>query len=237
MRAFIHRLSWLIVLVLITPAVGLAQVVLFDTSHGQNKRIGDGYNRTYGTGTFTVRTDSTKLTPTLLATVQGLILFSPTQPLTPDEKEAVVSFLKAGGRLLLIIDEERRTPLNGINDIILPFGMELTGNTPVPHNCGAVAEPGEICAERRELPYSGGRSITGGTVISRVYTDGDYVHSAWTTTPSGRKIVVMSDGMNGLLLGGADVIRLQGTSPQDTTYWGKDSEVFMKEVLSFLMKP
>lgn len=232
-----NRLLWLIVLALSTPVASLAQVILFDTSHGQNKRIGIGYHSTYGTATLSVRTDSARLTPTLLATVRGLILFSPTQALMPDEKDAVVSFVKAGGRLLLIIDEERRTPLNGINDIITPFGLELTENTPAPHNCGAVAEPGQICADRRELPYSGGRSIKGGTVISRVYTDGDYVHCASTTTPSGGKIVVMSDGMAGLLLGGADGIRLQGTSPQDTKYWGKDSEVFMKEVLTFLMKP
>ena len=82
----------------------------------------------------------------------------------------------------------------------------------------------------------GGRSIRGGTVISRVYDAGEFIHSAFTILPKGGKIIVMSDGMAGLLLGRPDGERFSGTGPGDSKYWGKDSRLFMEEILSFLLK-
>jgi len=46
----------------------------------------------------------------------------------------------------------------------------------------------------------------------------------------------MSDGMAGLLMGGADGVRFSGTVPSDSKYWGKDSRVFMMEILAFLIQ-
>jgi hypothetical protein len=173
----------------------------------------------------------------MLKKKHSLVIFSPTKPFQEEEKQVIKKFLKRGGSMLLIFDEERRTPLNvGVNDFIRSFGVELTNNTPVRHNCGAIAESSEVCAERRELPYSGGRSITGGKVISRVNDDGNYIHSAYTRLRQGGKLIVMSDGMAGLLMGGANGERFSGTGPSDSKYWGKDSKIFMQEILSFLVK-
>jgi hypothetical protein len=167
----------------------------------------------------------------------ALIIFSPTKPFTAPEKEAIVKYLNNGGSLLLIFDEERRMKLDevGVNDFVTPFGMKFTGDAPVRHNCGAIAEKSAICKKRRELPYSGGRSIVGGEVISRVYDEGDYIHCAYKTNGKG-KIILMSDGMAGLLLGRKDGVRFSGSNPSDSKYWGADSEVFMKEILAFLTK-
>jgi hypothetical protein len=71
-------------------------------------------------------------------------------------------------------------------------------------------------------------------VVSRVYDEGDYVHCAYTRYPGGGKLVVMSDGMAALLLGRRDGVRFSGTTPADSKYWGKDSRVFMKEIMAFL---
>ncbi|AWX43701.1 hypothetical protein HME9304_00692 [Flagellimonas maritima] len=46
----------------------------------------------------------------------------------------------------------------------------------------------------------------------------------------------MADGMAALLMGTPSGKRLTGTKPENTNYWGKDSKIFMKEVLTFFLK-
>lgn len=212
---------------------------LYDTHHGQNARHSETFQSLLPQHSeSTIQINAAKVSDTTLDGKDGLILFLPTMTFLEAEKHAIIRYLHAGGSLLLIFDEERRMSLQevGVNDLITPFGMELTGDTPVRHNCGAIAALGEICKDSRELPYSGGRSIKGGHVISSVYDEGDYVHSAYTLLPSGGKIIVMSDGMAGLLLGSPNGVRFSGTGPTDSKYWGKDSRVFMQEILAFLME-
>jgi hypothetical protein len=209
---------------------------MFDLSHGQNARIAEGWKEYLLDSTrYTLGTHEHQLDVEALKGRDVLVLFSPNMPFTTSEKEAIQSFLQKGGSLLLMFDEERRTPLSvGVNDIIVPFGMELTENAPVRHNCGAIAEKGTVCADRRELPYSGGRSIKGGTVISKVNDDGNYVHAAFVNVDGGGKLIVMSDAMAALLMGEPDGIRFSGTGPNDSKYWGNDSEIFMKEIIAFV---
>lgn len=212
------------------------QKMVFDTFHGQNPKNATTFQGLLNARSHSEITASQQLiTDSLLDGKHALILFSPTKPFGTDEKETIVRYLKKGGSLLLIFDEDRRTNLSevGINDFLKPFGLEFTGDAPVRHNCGAIAEKSRICKDRRELPYSGGRSIIGGEVVSRVYDEGNYIHCAYKKTGKG-KIILMSDGMAGLLMGSKDGVRFSGTNPSDSKYWGKDSEVFMKEILEFL---
>lgn len=216
-----------------------SKLMLFDIYHGQNSRVAKGWNELLLPQQPVTRIDTNTqvINKSVLQKSNVLILFSPTKVFGSGEKEAIIKYLKRGGSLLLIFDEERRTPLSvGVNEIIIPFGLELTENTAAPHNCGAFAEKNEVCSAKRELPYSGGRSIKGGNIISKVNYDGSYVHCTYVNLKGGGKIMVMSDGMAGLLLGEPDGERLSGTGPTDTKYWGKDSEVFMKEVLAFMVR-
>ena len=236
---FIHFLSLCIVATLLLPCdvAGQHKVFVFDAFHGENPENGKTFNTLLPQNSGSVVVSSKEIDKSVLRKKDGLIIFSPTKTFLENEKRTIVKFLKSGGSLLLIFDEERRTPLNlvGVNDIITPFGLELTGNTPVRHNCGAIADSSEVCAARRELPYSGGRSIVGGRVISKVNYEGNYVHAAYTKLRKGGKLIVMSDGMAGLLLGRPDGERFSGTGPSDSKYWGKDSKIFMQEVLKFLI--
>lgn len=212
--------------------------MVFDTFHGQNPKNASTFQGLLPTRLKTEIISTQQLiTDSLLNGKHALIIFSPTQPFGSDEKASIVRYLENGGSLLLIFDEERRMKLAdvGVNDFVKPFGIEFTGDAPVRHNCGAIAEKSSICNDRRELPYSGGRSITGGEVVSRVNDEGNYIHCAYKTNGNG-KIILMSDGMAGLLLGGADGVRFSGTDPSNSKYWGKDAEVFMKEILAFLAK-
>jgi CubicO group peptidase (beta-lactamase class C family) len=217
---------------------GRQQTLLFDLAHGQTENRIDNFRMLAADiGGINVLPWRTLISDSALAGVHSVILATPNKAFESSEIEAISSFINKGGSLLLFFDEERRTSLQTVkvNDIISSFGIELTGDAPVPHNCGAIAERSEVCADRRELPYSGGRSIKGGKVISRVYHDGDYVHSAYITTPKGGRVIVTSDAMVSIFLGSADGIRFSGTGPSDSKYWGKDSRIFMEELMRLLI--
>ncbi|MEO1053480.1 MAG: DUF4350 domain-containing protein [Bacteroidota bacterium] len=212
------------------------KVLLYDTYH-KNYDVSNAYPDLLSKQSgASIKTSNVPFNDSLLRTAHSLLLFFPQIGLDDREKEAVVRFLEKGGSLLLVFDEEKRTPFNGINEIIAPFDIQLTeSDIPYVHNCGAIAQAGKVCKARREIPYSGGRAVIGGEMISTVYVDDPYVHSAYVETKAGGKIIVLADGMAALLMGSDKGERLTGTVPADTKYWGRDSKVFIKEILAFLL--
>jgi hypothetical protein len=142
-----------------------------------------------------------------------------------------------------VLDKESRQSLatTGVNDVIAPFAMRLTPDTEYVHNCGGIAKAGEINSADRELPYSGGRAVEGGTPFAyQLDRNGKPAQpfAAWKRLDGGGRIVVMAEGMASLFLGTPEGQRLTGIprDPAGTSYWGKDSTVFMEEVLAWLVK-
>jgi hypothetical protein len=183
------------------------------------------------------------ITPESIAGSRLIYLLTPSEGYTEPEKAAIVGFVRNGGSLLLVLDEERRQSLavTGVNDVIAPFGMKLTPDTDELHNCGAVAKAGEINAADREIPYSGGRAVEGGAPFAwRLDKDGRVAEpfASWKKLDSGGRIVVMGEAMAAIFLGTAEGQRLSGVprDPTRTTYWGKDSVIFMEEVLGWLVR-
>jgi hypothetical protein len=159
------------------------------------------------------------------------------------EIEAVVAFVKQGGGLLVIIDEESRTKLlpNGINSVLSEFGMEFTKDTEYLHNCGALAKAGAINPADREVAYSGGRAVKGGTPFAwRLDAKGSPAepYAAYSEGGNGGRVVALAEGMANLGMGTVKGERLSGVprNPSKTTYWGKDSNLFMQEVRNWLLK-
>ncbi len=176
------------------------------------------------------------------ASAKLLELHSHGETYTPAEKQLVIDHVNRGGSLLTVIDEECRTPLveNGINTLLEPFGMSYSADTDYLHNCGALAKGGLINLADREIPYSGGRSITGGTPFFwRIDQEGQLreAHAAYHITEGGGKIVALAEAMVYMLMGTPHGVRLSGVyrDPSQTTYWGKDSHVFMDEVRQWLL--
>jgi hypothetical protein len=104
-----------------------------------------------------------------------------------------------------------------------------------------IAKAGEINRSDRELPYDGGRSVEGGTPFAfQLDRDGKPAqpYAAWKKVDGGGRIIVLAEGMASLFLGSAHGKRL--TAVDDNTgmdlYWGKDSAIFMEEVLSWLAR-
>jgi len=178
-------------------------------------------------------------------TLQGITLLElgpRTRAFDSAEIEAVAGFVRQGGGLLVVIDEERRSKLlpNGINSILTEFGMEFTADTEYLHNCGALAKAGVINKADREVAYSGGRTVKGGIPFGwRLDAKGKVAetYAAYSEVGNGGRVVALAEGMANLGMGTASGERLSGVprNPSKTTYWGKDSKVFMQEIRNWLI--
>jgi hypothetical protein len=215
--------------------------VIHDLAHGENPLPDRLRGLTEKVG-VTVTDSKGPITSETLRGAQLLYLRAPSKEFTDHERASITAFVRAGGSLLVVLDEEARQPLatTRLNELIGEFGLRLTPDLPYLHNCGAVALPGVIHAARRELPYSGGRAVEGGTPFAFVLDkDGNPAEAFATsaTVPGGGRVVVMGEGMASLAMGTPDGVRLSGV-PRDaskTTYWGKDSAIFLEELFSWLL--
>jgi hypothetical protein len=186
-----------------------------------------------------VQSSAVPITADVLDGARVLYLRAPSGEFTAAETDAIVGFVKRGGALLVVLDEERRQSLakTGVNNLIKPFGMTLTLDTAYLHNNGAVAKAGEIHKADREIPFSGGRAVEGGTPFAfQLDADGkpSQPFGAYVRVANGGRVVVLGEGMASLFLGDPAAVRLSGSITNLTPYWGKDSAVFMEEVLTWL---
>jgi hypothetical protein len=215
-----------------------SKTIYFDMAHGEapwppqmmelGKRL--GYRLEAGRGLITAEA---------LAGSRLIYLRAPNQAFQGPEKQAIISFVKAGGSLLLVLDEEQRQKLAvvGANDIIEPFGLKLSGDTPYIVNPGAIAKAGEINQADREIPYDGGRQVFGGNPFAyQLDREGNPAQpsAASVKLANGARIVVMGEGMASLFLGVPGAVRLT-VDDANPKWWGKDSLIFMEEVLQWLL--
>jgi hypothetical protein len=216
--------------------------LVFDQAHGELPPPGqlDAMAKKLG---LEIQTSAGPITAGALDGARILYLRAPSQHFAATEAEAIVAFVKRGGSLLLVLDEERRQSLEktGVNNLISPFGMRLTPDTEYLHNNGGVAKAGEINKADREVPFSGGRAVEGGTAFAfQLDKEGKPSHpfGAYHRVDNGGRIVVLGEGMASLFLGDPKAVRLTGVpnDPTMTTYWGKDSAIFMEELLMWLSR-
>jgi hypothetical protein len=193
-------------------------------------------------GGYTLHLGTGSIDDAALAGHRLVYLRAPVTEITEAERSAIATFVKGGGSLLLVVDEERRQKqaVTRVNDLLAPFGLELTADTPYLHNTGGIAKAGVITSADRELPYSGGRAVTGGTPFAwQLDADGKpgQPFAAYVAVAGGGKVIAMGEGMASLFLGVPGAVRLTGgvRDPATTTYWGKDSTAFMTDVLNWLI--
>ena len=221
---------------------GSAVRIYADQAHGQAPLAGPYAALAAKLGAEIVGSQS-PITSEALTGFRLLVLRMPVQEIKAEERDAIVDFVRKGGSLLLAFDEERRAPLETtrVNDLIAPFGMKLTADTEYVHNIGAIAKKGAINAADRELPFSGGRAVEGGTPFAwQLDKEGKpaQVFAASTAVGTTGRVVVLGDAMATLFLGTPDGVRMTGVprDPSRTTFWGKDSAIFMEELLTWLIK-
>jgi hypothetical protein len=214
--------------------------LVFDQAHGQQPPPGQLAHIVEKLG-LEIHASAEPITPKVLEGARILYLRAPSKEFTATETDAIVAFVKGGGSLLLVLDEERRQSLEktGVNNLISPFGMRLTPDTEYLHNTGGVAKAGEINKADREVPFSGGRAVEGGTAFAyQLDKEGKPWHpfGAYKRLDAGGRIVVLGEGMASLFLGEPKGVRLSGDLQNLTPYWGKDSALFMEEVLTWLSR-
>ena len=212
--------------------------LVYDQAHGEQPPPGPLGDIAKKLG-LEIQTSAGPITAGALKDAGILFLRAPSQEFTATEAEAIVAFVKGGGSLLLVLDEERRQSLDktGVNNLISPFGLKLTPDTAYLHNTGAVAKAGAINKADREVPYSGGRAVEGGTPFAfQLDKEGkpSQPFGAYKSVDNGGRVVVLGEGMASLFLGDPNAVRLSGSQGNLTPYWGKDSAIFMEELLTWL---
>jgi hypothetical protein len=227
----------------VTPKAPLSRTdaplqIYFDEEHGEAPppepmtEIGNQLG-------YTIKAAKGPITPESLKGSRLVYLRAPNKTFTASEKAAIIGFVKNGGSLLLVLDEEQRQSLakTGVNDLIAPFGMKLSGDTPHIPNTGAIAKAGEINREDRDVPYDGGREVFGGTPFAYQLDRKGHLaqpYAAYAKLDNGARVVVLAEGMASLFLGDKDAVRLY-VAPDNPKWWGKDSAIFMQEVLAWLI--
>jgi hypothetical protein len=227
----------------VDPLWGQAETrlrLVFDQAHGEQPPPGQLEPVAKKLG-LDIQTSAGPISAAALEGARVLYLRAPSKEFTAAETAAIVAFVKGGGSLLLVLDEERRQSLEktGVNNLIGPFGMRLTPDTEYLHNNGAVARAGEINKADRQVPFSGGRAVEGGTAFAyQLDKEGKPWHpfGAYERLETGGRIVVLGEGMASLFLGDPEGVRLSGDLKNLTPYWGKDSVIFMEEVLTWLSR-
>lgn len=179
----------------------------------------------------------------MLANADVLIVLSPLKKdrttkknnLTSVERDAIVNYVKNGGKLILFMDEENRVNMEsfGGNDIVKPFGMEYGLDLPMKPDVGATSLVTEAIKNEYELSYSGSRSLTGGTPISVRNGDEKVVHGAYVKLDNGGTMVAFGETMTGLFMGGVEMSLPNGMK---IIWKGKDDQLFMQELIEWLLK-
>ena len=228
------------------------QKVMFDLSHGQFQDtfvdssyydyVIPEYERIAREGGYTLVMNKSEITGQTLEGIDALLILSPlaksTQKnLTETEKRAIGDYIEQGGSVILFIDEEQyRVNLAeyGVNDITRRFGIEVLDDLDVPGNCGAVTFENEIFGGRREIPCSGVRGVRGGIPASVCMEQGHQIAS-FVHLDNGGKLYVAGETMAALLMGYPDGER-NVHKMMETRWWGKDSRIYMKELLEWALK-
>lgn len=184
-----------------------------------------------------------ELDRTMLAETDVLIILSPLKKdrstqknnLTFIERESIVNYVKNGGKLIFFMDEEDRVEMElfGGNDIIKPFGMEYGLDLPMKPDIGATSVVSDVVRKEYELSYSGSRSLTGGIPISYRNGEEKNVHGAYVKLENGGTIVAFGETMTGLFMGGVEMSLPNGMK---IIWKGKDDQLFMQELIEWLLK-
>ena len=223
-------------------SIAWADTFYYDCAHGEREP-----NETIKTLVRELELDfregKTEISPEALVDCKVLYLQAPATKLGVAEQTAIIEFINGGGSIFLVMDEEVRQSLQEteVNNIIIPFGMMLTVDTPYLHNQGAIGLKGEILGADYELPYSGGRAVAGGTAFAyRLDKLGkpELPFASYNKLDSGGRVVVMGEGMPSIFLGTKEGKRLTGVERdfRRTTYFGKDSLPFMRDILFWLSR-
>lgn len=144
---------------------------------------------------------------------------------TPEECSAIGQFVKNGGSLFIVMEEDywgTHDQIN-INDIVTPFGITFKSNNPTKVS-GGHSKPGAVTKTKYAIPSHGARLVEGGTPFAFTNAPDETPIGVYKEVDGGGKIVAMGEGM----------VSLYMNEWQDV----KDYQcaAFMGEVIGWLLK-
>ncbi|MEN9919012.1 MAG: hypothetical protein RL662_1448 [Bacteroidota bacterium] len=227
------------------------KTVLVDMSHDVdtaytrvNANVFEQYEDLVGTkiGANLIINQNKEIDAAILANVDVLIILSPLDrkrvtpknDLTCTERLSIINYISNGGKVILFMDEEDRVDMQafGGNDIVKPFGMAYGLDLPMMRDIGATSLINDFIKHNYELPYSGSRSLAGGTPISTMNGEQGHVHGAYTVLENGGTLVAFAETMAGIFMGGVRMTMPDGAT---ITWRGKDDKAFMQDLIEWLL--
>lgn len=166
-----------------------------------------------------------EITPADLKDIDLLFIHIPKAQYTKQEIKTIVDYIKDGGSLFLVMDDDYWSSLDdtNVNDIIAPFDIQF-GLANQDTVTGGHSKAGIITTESLKLSYHQGRSIKGGTPFCYSDQSDDYPFGVYKKLKNGGRIIVMGDGMTSLYM----------------TSWAGVNDYqcseFMRDVLRWLLK-
>ena len=142
-----------------------------------------------------------EIKPEDLSDCDLLFIHIPSSRYTPNEIKVITEYLKNGGSLFLVMDEDYWSTLKdaNVNDIIEPFDIQF-GNQSSDTLLGGVTKAGLITEEALKITYLGGRIINGGNPFCFSIAKEKYPFGVYKNLENDGRIIVMGDGMTSLYM-------------------------------------
>jgi hypothetical protein len=139
--------------------------------------------------------------PEDLSNCNLLYIHLPSSKHTPGEINAITQYLKKGGSLFLVMDEDYCSTLEDadVNDILKPFGIQFGKESP-DSAVGGYTKAGLVTEKSLKITYEKGRIIGGGKPFCFNNQSEEYSFGVFKKLKNGGKIVVMGDGMTSLYM-------------------------------------
>ncbi|HSR16976.1 MAG TPA: hypothetical protein VLM39_02695, partial [Ignavibacteriaceae bacterium] len=104
-----------------------------------------------------------EIKPESLSDCDLLFIHIPSSKYIANEVKAIVEYIKNGGSLFLVMDEDYWSTLENanINDFIKPFDIQF-GNQSPDTTLGGITKAGLITEKALKITYYGGRIVNGG---------------------------------------------------------------------------
>ncbi len=160
-----------------------------------------------------------------LAKCDLLFIHTPSMKYSPDECKAIGQFIKKGGSLFIVMEEDYWSTLAqvNVNDIVTPFGITFKSDNPNKAS-GGHSSPGVVTKVKYSIPAHGARLVEGGKPFAYSNASDENPFGDYAEVNGGGKIVAMGEGMVSLYM---------------TSWQGVDNyqcAEFMGEVVGWLLK-
>jgi hypothetical protein len=141
------------------------------------------------------------ITADALAKCDLLFIHAPSEKYSADECKAVGQFIRKGGSLFIVMDEDYWSTLAQVNanDIVTPFGITFKSDNP-DKGSGGHSQPGVVTKVKYSIPSHGARLVEGGTPFAYSNASDENPFGVYTETNGGGRIVAMGEGMVSLYM-------------------------------------